>query len=395
MSKGTENKGFMNWYESYQGKKVVGAVYSLGASVVIVGALFKIMHFPGAGAMLMVGMGIVALDAGETYKVVVFLLEEGTYTLTISVEYPNVLSLGDNNIELVESELENGLEYTFYAEVAGQYTFASNDLGARVFTMDGTMVGMGVVALEADTDYKVVVFGMAEGTYTLNISVVESTTPSQGDVEGSSDNPIAMTIPSEIAVDYSGTGLVWYEVTLTETTTFKYTFTRNANWNENYWDTWVKITTATADLSQYWEKESSEITLEAGTYIIGFGTWSEDGTAQTLNVKLELVEADAPNGGGEVAPVRVWIGANASGRAMQITIDTEAGTISVIRAALAGNSLNTATGASETIYTYAFDGTNVTVAHVSGTQLTFTWNADGTVNTVVWGTAPYSGWELQ
>ena len=59
--KGTEKKGFMEWYESYQGKKVVGAVYSLGASVVIIGALFKIMHFPGAGAMLMVGMGIEAL----------------------------------------------------------------------------------------------------------------------------------------------------------------------------------------------------------------------------------------------------------------------------------------------------------------------------------------------
>ena len=60
-NKETQNKGFMNWYESYQGKKVVGAVYSLGASVVIIGALFKIMHFPGAGAMLMVGMGIEAL----------------------------------------------------------------------------------------------------------------------------------------------------------------------------------------------------------------------------------------------------------------------------------------------------------------------------------------------
>ncbi len=56
-----KNKGFMHWYESYQGKKVVGAVYSLGASVVIIGALFKIMHFPGAGVMLMVGMGIEAL----------------------------------------------------------------------------------------------------------------------------------------------------------------------------------------------------------------------------------------------------------------------------------------------------------------------------------------------
>lgn len=56
----SEKKGFgarfMNWYGSYQGKRVVGMVYSIGASVVIIGALFKIMHFPGAGAVLMVGM---------------------------------------------------------------------------------------------------------------------------------------------------------------------------------------------------------------------------------------------------------------------------------------------------------------------------------------------------
>ena len=55
-----EKKGFgarfMEWYGSYQGKRVVGMVYSIGASVVIIGALFKIMHFPGAGAVLMIGM---------------------------------------------------------------------------------------------------------------------------------------------------------------------------------------------------------------------------------------------------------------------------------------------------------------------------------------------------
>lgn len=52
---------FMQWYESYTGKKVVGCVYSLGASIVIVGALFKIMHFPGAGPMLIAGMSIEAI----------------------------------------------------------------------------------------------------------------------------------------------------------------------------------------------------------------------------------------------------------------------------------------------------------------------------------------------
>jgi gliding motility-associated protein GldL len=55
------HSGFMGWYESYTGKKVVGCVYSLGASIVIIGALFKIMHFPGAGPMLIAGMSVEAI----------------------------------------------------------------------------------------------------------------------------------------------------------------------------------------------------------------------------------------------------------------------------------------------------------------------------------------------
>ena len=47
---------FMHWYESYQGKRVIGAVYSLGAAVVIIGAMFKILHLDGAAQMLGVGM---------------------------------------------------------------------------------------------------------------------------------------------------------------------------------------------------------------------------------------------------------------------------------------------------------------------------------------------------
>jgi len=46
----------MHWYESYQGKKVVNIIYSAGASVVIIGALFKILHWPGASYVLMGGM---------------------------------------------------------------------------------------------------------------------------------------------------------------------------------------------------------------------------------------------------------------------------------------------------------------------------------------------------
>ena len=51
-----KENAFMHWYHSYQGKKVVNIVYSVGASVVIVGALFKILHWPGASYVLMAGM---------------------------------------------------------------------------------------------------------------------------------------------------------------------------------------------------------------------------------------------------------------------------------------------------------------------------------------------------
>lgn len=51
-----KKKSFLEWYESYQGKRITGMVYSVGAAVVIVGALFKILHWPGASVVLMIGM---------------------------------------------------------------------------------------------------------------------------------------------------------------------------------------------------------------------------------------------------------------------------------------------------------------------------------------------------
>jgi gliding motility-associated protein GldL len=40
---------------------IMPKIYGLGAAVVIVGALFKIMHWPFAGPMLVVGLGTEAL----------------------------------------------------------------------------------------------------------------------------------------------------------------------------------------------------------------------------------------------------------------------------------------------------------------------------------------------
>ncbi len=46
-----------SFFESMAFKKVMAKVYGFGASVVIIGALFKIMHWPFANPMLILGLG--------------------------------------------------------------------------------------------------------------------------------------------------------------------------------------------------------------------------------------------------------------------------------------------------------------------------------------------------
>ena len=50
-----------SFFESKTGKNVMAKAYGIGAAVVILGALFKIQHYPGADIMLIVGMGVEAI----------------------------------------------------------------------------------------------------------------------------------------------------------------------------------------------------------------------------------------------------------------------------------------------------------------------------------------------
>lgn len=49
------------WWNSPGTKQIVGAAYSIGASIVIIGAMFKILHLPFAGPMLGLGMTVEAV----------------------------------------------------------------------------------------------------------------------------------------------------------------------------------------------------------------------------------------------------------------------------------------------------------------------------------------------
>ncbi len=56
-----KNSEFDIWWNSAKVKRIVGAAYSLGAAVVIIGAMFKILHLAGAGIMLGIGMSVEAV----------------------------------------------------------------------------------------------------------------------------------------------------------------------------------------------------------------------------------------------------------------------------------------------------------------------------------------------
>lgn len=82
-------------------KKFMSKLYGFGAAVVIVGALFKIMHWPGASAMLIVGLSVEALIF--IFSAFEPLHEDPKWELV----YPE-LALGHEDGDLEEAALEVG-----------------------------------------------------------------------------------------------------------------------------------------------------------------------------------------------------------------------------------------------------------------------------------------------
>lgn len=95
---GKKQGGFLAWYYSYKGQRIVGMVYSVGAAVVIVGALFKIQHWAGATYMLTAGM----------------LTEAILFTIGVFDKPHPVFHWHNVFPQLVEEE---GSEPNFYAEI--------------------------------------------------------------------------------------------------------------------------------------------------------------------------------------------------------------------------------------------------------------------------------------
>src|SRR5690606_34328291 len=110
-------------YGTVKGKTIVNYGMSLGASVVIIGALFKIQHYPGASAMLVIGLvteavlfAIGAIEpqhlATDWSKVYPELAhdEEGHDDHALETKKDKFLDAGDDDELPITQQLDNLLE---------------------------------------------------------------------------------------------------------------------------------------------------------------------------------------------------------------------------------------------------------------------------------------------
>ena len=150
----TEKQGFgakfMHWYGSYKGKDVVNIIYSAGASVVIIGALFKILHWPGASQVLMIGMFT------EAFLFLIGTLEHPHPEFHWENVFPQLLEYGTKP-ELLEEKSKQPRPTLLGAGVAG---------GPQTFGNTNAPVGEQTTSAKApglkDEDFKALKEGIAD-----------------------------------------------------------------------------------------------------------------------------------------------------------------------------------------------------------------------------------------
>ena len=146
---------FFHWYESYQGKNVVNIVYSAGASVVIIGALFKILHWPGASQVLMIGMFT------EAFLFLIGTLEHPHPEFHWENVFPQLLEYGTKP-ELLEEKSHQPRPTLLGAGIAGGATVAATGLNANVPGAAPAVAPSAKAPALKDEDFKALKDGIAD-----------------------------------------------------------------------------------------------------------------------------------------------------------------------------------------------------------------------------------------
>lgn len=111
-------------------KFTLNTVYSLGASVVILGAMFKILHLPGAGAMLGLGLTV------EAIIFLIFAFEKPSVDPDWSLVYPELAGMESHSIQkknLAGGSVSQGLDKMLEDAKVGPELIQSLGVGLRTF----------------------------------------------------------------------------------------------------------------------------------------------------------------------------------------------------------------------------------------------------------------------
>jgi len=168
------------WMDSVPGQTFLNYAYSWGASIVILGTLFKLTHLPGANLMLFLGMGT---------EVLVFFLS------AFDRPFDKTADGRDIPTHITEEYLETGkVTYDTNNSVAGSQPVS----GSHPVSGEAVVVGQPIVfAPGATASQGIPSAAISEGTATSPVSAASSVSASSSDDK---DTDVAAQQPQSAAV---------------------------------------------------------------------------------------------------------------------------------------------------------------------------------------------------
>ena len=149
------------WMDSKTGQQFLNYAYSWGASIVILGALFKLTHIAGANMMLFIGMGT---------EVIVFFLAGFEH------QYANegdITDAEDKRLAVAAKAIDDSEE----AEERGKVVVGGGGLGGGTITGDVVAGGSTEAAVAASGETPVDAAALAEGLSHISVPQYNGMTP--------------------------------------------------------------------------------------------------------------------------------------------------------------------------------------------------------------------------
>lgn len=175
------------WMDSVPGQTFLNYAYSWGASIVILGTLFKLTHLPGANLMLFLGMGT---------EVLVFFLS------AFDRPFDKTADGRDIPTHITEEYLETGkVTYDTNNSVAGSQPVS----GSHPVSGDAVVVGQPIVfAPGATASQGIASAATSEGTASSPVSAAASSVSASSSDDKDADVAVQQPLPAAVQQPVAG-----------------------------------------------------------------------------------------------------------------------------------------------------------------------------------------------